>query len=297
MAVEIQAKMKPKNNNNFALIDACDVAIGEGDDRLDKYLANLQTGSSNIKDSTEAGGIQVGENIKIVGSEKNTDASRVEVNRKLDGYTASSRQFATYDYNSFIETNKRSGISKPLRGCTLLFSAPQYDAYFNNNKVADTLLNSYNADKSYWYDDGDTLRKDVIIKYPFKNGEVAVIEPGGVLKADYFGGYLHPTGKYKTSVVDVGTVKTGWLMFGDNADQENNNKMHMNQWVLNSLTQVSMPYAQITASSVKISNAPKSGTDAVRKQDISKLEKLINGLSEAQISALNNFARSLTVEE
>jgi hypothetical protein len=42
---------------------------------------------------------------------------------------------------------------------------------------------------------------------------------------------------------------------------------------------------------------PKSDNDLIRKIDISNLEKLVSGLTDAQILALNNFAKSLTVEE
>lgn len=48
---------------------------------------------------------------------------------------------------------------------------------------------------------------------------------------------------------------------------------------------------------VKIYEAPTDPEDAVRLGDISSLMKLVEGLTAEQIIALNNFAKSLTVEE
>jgi hypothetical protein len=48
---------------------------------------------------------------------------------------------------------------------------------------------------------------------------------------------------------------------------------------------------------VKVYKAPEEAEDVVRKADISALEKLVDGLTDAQITALNNFAKSLVVTE
>ena len=47
----------------------------------------------------------------------------------------------------------------------------------------------------------------------------------------------------------------------------------------------------------KVYGAPVEDNDVVRYQELKSLRKLVDGLTDAQITALNNFAKSLTVEE
>ena len=42
MAIDIIAKLKPKNKGKFSLMDACDIAVDENDTRLDKKLEELK---------------------------------------------------------------------------------------------------------------------------------------------------------------------------------------------------------------------------------------------------------------
>lgn len=49
MAVEIQAKMKPKNNNTFALIDAKDIEVDGDGKRLPQKLTEIEDIINNFK--------------------------------------------------------------------------------------------------------------------------------------------------------------------------------------------------------------------------------------------------------
>jgi hypothetical protein len=239
------------------------------------------------------------------------------------------------------------GESYNLRGCTLVYSEPEYwnyyrgsSASFDSTKSDNFLKTDYEKNKSKYHISGDYLRRDVYIRYPFKDGEVAVIDNYGTLSG---------AKELKAST----SVRTQWVMFNNNAD-EITDKMHSTAWTLPSLKTVDMPNAKIVNASMVASGnvrastmtapqfngvdwlifsndggwnsdaanrlyntawkinkvteitAPKAtltvdkinvGGYQINGETLNSLSKLISGLTDAQISALNNFAKSLTVEE
>lgn len=179
---------------------------------------------------------QFGANVQIIGGENETDTSRVEVNRKLENYSASSRKFAAYDYNSFFTTDKLVD-GKPLRVCTNVWTELQLDAYSNQNVASDLIVEDYNANADKYYDDGDSIRRNINIHYPLKDGQVAIIERGGILRAYNFEG----------DNVNTGALNTGWVIFGnDGGTQATYNRLYSEWWKLNKLTSIEAPQAEAT---------------------------------------------------
>ena len=179
---------------------------------------------------------QFGATVKVVGGEKETDTGRVEINRTFSNYDASARKFAAYDYNSFFTTDKL-GNGKPLRVCTNVWTELQLDAYSNNNTATDKIVQDYANNTDKYYDNGDCTRRDISIYYPMKDGQVAIIEHGGVLRAANFEG----------ENVTTGVTRTGWLIF-ENDDLKNGspNRMFNEYWDLHKIGHISAPIADVT---------------------------------------------------
>ena len=177
-----------------------------------------------------------GATVQIVGGDEPTDNGRVEVYRQFSNYSASNRKFAAYEYNSFFTTDKLIN-GKPLRVCTLIWPELQLDAYSNQNAATDSIIEDYNANPDRYYDNEDCIRRDINIYYPLKDGQIAVIEKGGILNAHNFVG----------DTAKVGATHTGWLIFeNDDAKNGSPNRMFNEYWDLYKVGHISAPIADVT---------------------------------------------------
>lgn len=195
--------------------------------------------TKNIFEVLKDGRAKVGDNVSLVGGTDGSD--RIEIVRDFETYTSKNRKFATYDYSSFFAKDK-SIDGKSLAVTTNVWNELQLNAYSNKNATTDLIIQDYTANSDKYYIDGDTVRRDVNIYYPLKDGEVAIIEAGGVLGAYNF--------------VAKETIKSPWFQF---ADDPINNKMHANEWALQALKKANMPNANIIVNSV---TASRSTTDS-----------------------------------
>lgn len=182
-----------------------------------------------------------GATVKIVGGEKESDTGRVEVDRDFETYAASNRKFAAYDYNGFFAKDKLVN-GKPLFVDTLVWQELQLDAYSNQNVATDLIAEDYNANPEKYYDDGDCIRRDIHIHYPMKDGQVAIIEKGGVLRVY----------NLESENVNTGVTKTGWVIFeNDDAKNGSPNRMFNEYWDLYKLWHISAPKADAAFKNVR----------------------------------------------
>ena len=174
--------------------------------------------------------------VMITGGENKSNTGLVQVDRTFSNYGASARKFAAYDYNSFFTTDKL-GNGKPLRVCTNVWTELQLDAYSNNNTATDKIIQDYTNNTDKYYDNGDCTRRDISIYYPMKDGQVAIIEHGGVLRAANFEG----------ENVTTGVTRTGWVIFeNDDAKNGSPNRMFNEYWDLHKIGHISAPIADVT---------------------------------------------------
>ena len=79
MAVELIAKIKPKNNGNFPLVDAKDVAVDEAGTRLDEKLAELKEAAASAGRDGADGKDGVDGKTPVKGEDYFTEADKTEL--------------------------------------------------------------------------------------------------------------------------------------------------------------------------------------------------------------------------
>lgn len=232
---------------------ASDEAISENEeyDVLVQLIERAEDATEKAEDAaqraeaafTEASNPQFGATVKIVGGEKESDTGRVEVARDFETYAAINRKFAAYDYNGFLAKEKLAN-GKPLFVDTLVWQELQLDAYSRQNVASDLIEKDYQANPDKYYDDGDCIRRDIHIHYPMKDGQVAIIEKGGVLRAYNFEG----------DNVRTGAAYTDWLIFkNDGGTADTYNRMYSDFWRLNKLKSIDAPIADANFKTVDAS--------------------------------------------
>ena len=230
---------------------ASDEAISENEeyDVLVQLVERVEDAAERAEDaaqraeaaSPDGPNPQFGATVKIVGGEKETDVGRVEVGRDFETYGAINRKFAAYDYNGFLAKDKKVN-GKPLYVCTNVWPLLQLNAYSNNNVATDDIVNDYNANQDKYYDDKDCLRRDINIHFPMKDGQVAIIENGGILS-------VH---NVESDNVNTGVSKTGWVIFeNDDAKNGSPNRMFNEYWDLYKLGHISAPIADAAFKNVR----------------------------------------------
>jgi hypothetical protein len=257
-----------------------------------------------------------GATVKIVGGEKETDTGRVEVGRDFETYGAMNRKFATYDYNGFLAKDKTVN-GKPLFVCTNVWQLLQLNAYSNHNVATEDITKDYQENADKYYDDGDCIRRDINIHYPMKDGQVAIIEKGGVIRAHNFeatesvkAGHIHTdwvifkndtpqlpnrmfndtwqllqvreifAGNADTWLKNVHTqsVYTPWVVFdNDGGTAETYNRLYNEWWKLNKVKTIDAPSADASFRSVKV-----NGDAVATAKDIGDIETALDGIIAIQ---------------
>lgn len=228
------AKKDPNNEYSNATI------YFDGTEYVEGFLLryNQDGATHTLSPNVRIGSEAFGPTVKIVGGNKPTDVGRLEVDRDFETYAASNRKFAAYDYYCFFAKDKLAN-GKPLAVRTLVWTESQLDAYSNQNTATDLILEDYkaNPDKYHYDAEDDCLYRDIFVHFPLKDGQVAIIEKGGVLRAYNFEG----------DNVKTGATNTAWVIFeNDGGTEDSYNRMYNDFWKLKKVTSIEAPKADAT---------------------------------------------------
>lgn len=215
--------------------DGATITVTDSNGTTTATIKNGENGEKGEKGDPCTDGV-FGATVKIVGGEKETDTGRVEVGRDFETYGAMNRKFATYDYNGFLAKDKLVN-GKPLFVCTNVWQQLQLNAYSNHNVATEDITKDYQENTDKYYDDGDCIRRDINIHYPMKDGQVAIIEKGGILRVY----------NIESENVNTGATKTAWVIFeNDGGTEDSYNRMYNDFWKLKKVTSIEAPKANAT---------------------------------------------------
>lgn len=312
------AKKDPNNEYSNATI------YFDGTKYVDGFLLryNQDGATYRLSHNVRIDGDAFGPTVKIVGGNKPTDVGRFEVYRDFNTYAASNRKFAAYDYNCFFAKDKLAN-GKPLAVRTLVWPELQLDAYSRQNVASDLILEDYKANQDkYHYDaEDDCYYRDIFVHYPLKDGQVAIIEKGGVIRAHNFeatesvkAGHIHTdwvifkndtpqlpnrmfndtwqllqvreifAGNADTWLKNVHTqsVYTPWVVFdNDGGTAETYNRLYNEWWKLNKLKTIDAPIADASFKSVKV-----NGEAVATAKDIGNIETALDNIIAIQNSLM-----------